>query len=89
MDELRPDPVEGETAPEPDLTIDPVVVDRLAAYGHASEEIALTADPVLEPEPEPVTPLVVADASPGPRRFGRRRPGASKQRAPNERREKR
>ena len=89
MDELRPDLVEGETTPEPDLSIDPVVVDRLAAYGHASEEIALTADPVLEPEPEPVTPLVLADESPGPRRFGRRRPGASKQRVPRERREKR
>jgi type IV pilus assembly protein PilM len=104
MDGLRPDHLEDETAPdEPDAAIDPVVVDRLAAYSHVHEDVAPETglDPapepesVLEVEPEPLsepdesTALLVADEPATPRRFGRGRTTTTQRRAPKERKDKR
>jgi type IV pilus assembly protein PilM len=108
MDELGHEEQGAEPAPieddAPDASIEPDVIDRLAAYGHAAEpeperqpqpeprpepayapEPELSFDPVLEPEPYPPVAepqsseeLVVAEAPPAGRRFGRRHHSGAK-----------
>jgi type IV pilus assembly protein PilM len=75
MDELRPESHDDIDAPDldepdvPDLPIEVDVVDRLAAYSHASEDLAVeTGSDPTGPTPEPL-----AEAPSPPRRFGRRR----------------
>jgi type IV pilus assembly protein PilM len=130
MDDRQHDDYDAEPAhvedEEPDGSIEPDVIDRLAAYGHALEpetayeperslapepepqpeptyvpepepepqpepafapELELSFDPVLEPDPFPAVAdgqlaeeLVVEEAPPAGRRFGRRRDGGSKPR---------
>ena len=85
MDELRPDPYDDETVDEPEASIDADVVDRLAAYGHVSEDLAVETGS----DPADSTPLLVAEEPPVQRRFGRRSSATPKQRAPKDRNQKR
>src|SRR4029453_860550 len=74
MDELRPDDYDAPTHAfddeEPDAGIEPDVIDRLAAYGHASEmeperdSAAVTSGGPHDPQPEfAVAPPRVEQAS--------------------------
>jgi type IV pilus assembly protein PilM len=108
MDELRPgwhEEEEEEERTEDDvveMSTDGAVLDRLAAYGHVSDEtpdVARTPEPASviaeetelavesqEPDPADPAPAVV---EPAPRRFGRRREREPKPTRVKERKDKR
>ena len=87
MDELRPDQREEDVDLEqPDTEIDADVIDRLAAYGAATDDSAVETGS----DPTGLTPLDVVVEE--PRRFGRRRvrePKEPKPQASKQRKEKR